>query len=183
MSSQLPFIEKKVEAVANKPDEAWRACLLRAGTLRPSYGSNHAAVITVDRAASRSLEFAKRCCMRDIHEVLRRKRSKYAQLAKEIELLEDVAAKLRAVAPLLADSDEDENLLVEMEEEGPKPARAMSAVPAAEDILAAHLMPEKVAPNTSPASSAWVNVAPLASPQASSDSSPAPARPMSPRWP
>jgi hypothetical protein len=57
--------------------------------------------------------------MKDIHEVLRRKQAKYAQLTKQIEMLQQAADKLREVAPLLAENDEDENLvLAEVEEEG-----------------------------------------------------------------
>ena len=36
--------------------------------------------------------------MKDIHEVLRHKQAKYAQLAKQIELLQQAAEKLREVA-------------------------------------------------------------------------------------
>jgi hypothetical protein len=57
--------------------------------------------------------------MKDIHEVLRRKQAKYAQLTKQIEMLQQAADKLREVAPLLAENDEDENpVLAEAEEEG-----------------------------------------------------------------
>jgi len=40
--------------------------------------------------------------MKDIHEVLRQKQAKYAQLGKQIEMLQQAAEKLREVAPLLA---------------------------------------------------------------------------------
>jgi len=43
--------------------------------------------------------------MKDIHEVLRRKQAKYAQLAKQIEALQQAAEKLREVAPLLAENE------------------------------------------------------------------------------
>jgi hypothetical protein len=46
--------------------------------------------------------------MKDIHEVLRRKQAKYAQLGKQIEMLQQAAEKLREVAPLLADTEEDD---------------------------------------------------------------------------
>lgn len=78
--------------------------------------------------------------MKDIHEVLRRKQAKFAQLTKQIEALQQAAEKLREVAPLLAESDEEEStVLAEVEEQGmaaraaspaggaaaaPKPARA-----------------------------------------------------------
>jgi hypothetical protein len=56
--------------------------------------------------------------MKDIHEVLRRKQAKYAQLAKQIEALQNAAEKLREVAPLLAENDEDDNgVLAEMDDE------------------------------------------------------------------
>jgi hypothetical protein len=46
--------------------------------------------------------------MKDIHEVLRQKQAKYAQLGKQIEMLQQAAEKLREVAPLLAESDSEE---------------------------------------------------------------------------
>ena len=47
--------------------------------------------------------------MKDIHEVLRQKQTKYAQLGKQIEMLQQAAEKLREVAPLLAENDDDDN--------------------------------------------------------------------------
>lgn len=57
--------------------------------------------------------------MKDIEEVLRRKRSQFEQLRKQIDLLQEAADKLRAVAPLLADSEseEDGTILTEVEED------------------------------------------------------------------
>ena len=56
--------------------------------------------------------------MKDIHEVLRRKQAKYAQLAKQIEALQQAAEKLREVAPLLAENDDDDTaVLAEVEEQ------------------------------------------------------------------
>ena len=56
--------------------------------------------------------------MKDIHEVLRRKQARYAQLAKQIEALQQAAEKLREVAPLLTDNEEDDNVvLAEMDDE------------------------------------------------------------------
>jgi uncharacterized protein YlxW (UPF0749 family) len=56
--------------------------------------------------------------MKDIHEVLRQKQAKYAQLAKQIEALQQAAEKLREVAPLLAESEEDDSaVLAEMDEQ------------------------------------------------------------------
>jgi hypothetical protein len=80
--------------------------------------------------------------MKDIHEVLRRKQAKYAQLGKQIEMLQGAAEKLREVAPLLAESDDDDSaVLAEIDDQpaakaaaapagstaaAPKPARAMA---------------------------------------------------------
>ena len=56
--------------------------------------------------------------MKDIHEVLRRKQAKYAQLGKQIEMLQQAAEKLREVAPMLAENEEDDSaVLTEMEEQ------------------------------------------------------------------
>jgi hypothetical protein len=75
--------------------------------------------------------------MKDIHEVLRRKQAQYAQLAKQIEALQVAADKLREVAPLLSDSEEEgANLVLEESGEesraiGAKAAAAPSQAPAA----------------------------------------------------
>ena len=50
--------------------------------------------------------------MKDIHEVLRQKQAKYAQLGKQIEMLQQADEKLREVAPLLAESDEEDNVVL-----------------------------------------------------------------------
>ena len=57
--------------------------------------------------------------MKDIHEVLRRKQAQYAQLGKQIEMLQQAAEKLREVAPLLAESEteDDSAVLAEVDEE------------------------------------------------------------------
>jgi hypothetical protein len=69
--------------------------------------------------------------MKDIHEVLRRKQAKYAQLAKQIEALQQAAEKLREVAPLLAENEEDDNVvLAEMDDDStqsPAAAKASAA--------------------------------------------------------
>ena len=66
--------------------------------------------------------------MKDIHEVLRRKQAKYAQLTRQIEALQQAAEKLREVAPLLAESEEEESsVLAEVEEGSSMAARAGSA--------------------------------------------------------
>jgi hypothetical protein len=57
--------------------------------------------------------------MKDIHEVLRRKQAQFAQLGKQIEMLQQAAEKLREVAPLLAENDneEDSAVLAEVDED------------------------------------------------------------------
>ena len=47
--------------------------------------------------------------MKDIHEVLRNKQAKYAQLGRQIEMLQQAAETLREIAPLLAENDDDES--------------------------------------------------------------------------
>jgi hypothetical protein len=63
--------------------------------------------------------------MKDIHEVLRQKQGKYAQLGKQIEMLQQAAEKLREVAPLLAENEDDDNSVL-MEDEAPN-TEAMAA--------------------------------------------------------
>jgi hypothetical protein len=66
--------------------------------------------------------------MKDIHEVLRRKQAKYAQLGKQIEMLQQAAEKLREVASLLAENDDDDAaVLAELDEPTPPVARAAAA--------------------------------------------------------
>ena len=65
--------------------------------------------------------------MKDIHEVLRRKQAKYAQLGKQIEMLQQAAEKLREVAPLLAENDEDDSAILADDEPTPTVARAAVA--------------------------------------------------------
>ncbi len=63
--------------------------------------------------------------MKDIHEVLRRKQAKYQQLGKQIEMLQQAAEKLREVAPLLAESDDDDTaVLTEIDEPNAMAAKA-----------------------------------------------------------
>jgi len=63
--------------------------------------------------------------MKDIHEVLRRKQAQHALLGKQIEMLQQAADKLREVAPLLAENDEEETaVLTEVNEENSKSAAA-----------------------------------------------------------
>lgn len=66
--------------------------------------------------------------MKDIHEVLRLKQARYAQLAKQIEMLQQAAEKLREVAPLLAEIDDDDAaVLSEVDEQPSMPVKAASA--------------------------------------------------------
>ena len=66
--------------------------------------------------------------MKDIHEVLRQKQAKYAQLGKQIEMLQQAAEKLREVAPLLAESDEEDNVvLADVDDAGTAEALAAKA--------------------------------------------------------
>jgi len=66
--------------------------------------------------------------MKDIHEVLRRKQARYAQLAKQIEMLQQAAEKLREVAPLLAEIEgDDAAVLSEVDEQPSTTAKAASA--------------------------------------------------------
>jgi hypothetical protein len=65
--------------------------------------------------------------MKDIHEVLRQKQAKYAQLGKQIEMLQQAAEKLREVAPLLAESDEEDNVVLADVDEAVSQADAMAA--------------------------------------------------------
>ena len=68
--------------------------------------------------------------MKDIHEVLRRKQAKYAQLSKQIEALQQAAEKLREVAPLLAESEEEEStVLAEVEEQDSSMAARAGSAP------------------------------------------------------
>ena len=69
--------------------------------------------------------------MKDIHEVLRQKQTKYAQLGKQIEMLQQAAEKLREVAPLLAENDDEDNaVLMEVDEAPGSDASAAKAAAA-----------------------------------------------------
>jgi indole-3-glycerol phosphate synthase len=65
--------------------------------------------------------------MKDIHEVLRQKQAKYAQLGKQIEMLQQAAEKLREVAPLLAENDDEENSVLAEVDEASSPTDSMAA--------------------------------------------------------
>lgn len=76
--------------------------------------------------------------MKDIHEVLRRKQAKYAQLGRQIEALQQAAEKLREVAPLLAENDEDDTaILAEVDGPNTMAASAVAAPPAGSHAAAA----------------------------------------------
>jgi type IV secretory pathway VirD2 relaxase len=74
--------------------------------------------------------------MKDIHEVLRRKQAQYAQLGKQIEMLQQAAEKLREVAPLLAETDaeDDSAVLAEVDDEN---SNSMTARAGAQSTTAA----------------------------------------------
>jgi hypothetical protein len=74
--------------------------------------------------------------MKDIHEVLRRKQAQFAQLGKQIELLQQAAEKLREVAPLLAENDNEDDsvVLAEVDDEN---SNAMAAKASAQSSPAA----------------------------------------------
>jgi hypothetical protein len=65
--------------------------------------------------------------MKDIHEVLRQKQAKYAQLGKQIEMLQQAAEKLREVAPLLAENDDEDNVVLAETDEASMQGDAMAA--------------------------------------------------------
>jgi epoxyqueuosine reductase QueG len=65
--------------------------------------------------------------MKDIHEVLRQKQAKYAQLGKQIEMLQQAAEKLREVAPLLAENDDEDNAVLSEVDEASTQDEAMAA--------------------------------------------------------
>jgi hypothetical protein len=65
--------------------------------------------------------------MKDIHEVLRQKQTKYAQLGKQIEMLQQAAEKLREVAPLLAENDDEDNAVLMEGDDASTPSDAMAA--------------------------------------------------------
>jgi len=73
--------------------------------------------------------------MKDIHEVLRRKQAQYTQLGKQIEMLQQAAEKLREVAPLLAETDveDDSAVLAEVDDEN---SNAMAAKASAQSAPA-----------------------------------------------
>jgi hypothetical protein len=68
--------------------------------------------------------------MKDIFEVIRNKQAQQAKIAKEIELLQEAANKLREVAHLMGDSAEDDgSVLGEDEAPNAMAANASGAKP------------------------------------------------------
>jgi indole-3-glycerol phosphate synthase len=65
--------------------------------------------------------------MKDIHEVLRQKQTKYAQLGKQIEMLQQAAEKLREVAPLLAENDDEDNAVLMEGDDASPSSESMAA--------------------------------------------------------
>ena len=65
--------------------------------------------------------------MKDIHEVLRQKQARYAQLGKQIEMLQQAAEKLREVAPLLAENDDEDNVVLAEVDDATTQTDAMAA--------------------------------------------------------
>ena len=65
--------------------------------------------------------------MKDIHEVLRQKQAKYAQLGKQIEMLQQAAEKLREVAPLLAENEDEDNAVLAEVDDSSSQSDAMAA--------------------------------------------------------
>jgi hypothetical protein len=93
--------------------------------------------------------------MKDIHEVLRRKQAKYAQLGKQIEMLQQVADKLREVAPLLAENDDDESAILAEVDELSTPAPAAAPTPRAAATAASSGQQSAPKPATRTVSPRW----------------------------
>jgi hypothetical protein len=83
--------------------------------------------------------------MKDINEVLRRKQAQYAQLGKQIDMLQAAADKLREVASLLAENEADDEsaVLSEMDEEN---SNAMAAKAGGNPARVVVSQPERRAP-------------------------------------
>jgi hypothetical protein len=82
--------------------------------------------------------------MKDIHEVLRRKQARYAQLAKQIEMLQQAAEKLREVAPLLTENDDDDSaILAEVDDDIVQPSAMAATASATSTTQAAPAKPAR----------------------------------------
>lgn len=84
--------------------------------------------------------------MKDIHEVLRQKQARYAQLGKQIEMLQQAAEKLREVAPLLAENDDEDNAVLAEVDETSSQGDAMAAKAGASSATAAPKQSRPMAP-------------------------------------
>ena len=65
--------------------------------------------------------------MQQIRQVIQRKQAQVAQLSKEIELLQQAEEKLREIAPLLAEGEDEDGSLLAEEEEPAQPVTAAAA--------------------------------------------------------
>jgi hypothetical protein len=81
--------------------------------------------------------------MKDIHEVLRQKQAKYAQLGKQIEMLQQAAEKLREVAPLLAENDDADNSVLAEVDDATSQSDAMAAKAGASSSTGASSKPSR----------------------------------------
>jgi TolA-binding protein len=110
--------------------------LIRLLTLPRVTGVTGTRGFAVDLAPIQTYIQAQGVAMKDIHEVLRRKQAQHAQLGKQIEMLQQAAEKLREVAPLLADNEneDDSAVLAEVDEEN---SGAMAAKAGAQSSTAA----------------------------------------------
>jgi hypothetical protein len=81
--------------------------------------------------------------MKDIHEVLRQKQAKYAQLGKQIEMLQQAAEKLREVAPLLAENDDADNSVLAEVDDATSQSDAMAAKAGASSNAGASSKPSR----------------------------------------
>ena len=81
--------------------------------------------------------------MKDIHEVLRQKQARYAQLGKQIEMLQQAAEKLREVAPLLAENDDEDNSVLAVADDLSAQPDAMAAKAGASSNPAAASKPAR----------------------------------------
>ncbi|HUO25854.1 MAG TPA: hypothetical protein VMU61_09310 [Candidatus Aquilonibacter sp.] len=84
--------------------------------------------------------------MKDIHEVLRQKQARYAQLGKQIEMLQQAAEKLREVAPLLAENDDEDNTVLTEVDETSSQQDAMAAKAGASPAASASKQSRPTAP-------------------------------------
>lgn len=110
------------------------------------YSGNPSSPITGLTCVALLLEFAQGGGMKDIHEVLRHKQAKYAQLGKQIEMLQQAAEKLREVAPLLAENDEDDSAILGDTDEPTTSVARATAAPAVSQPSAAKPFVRGVAP-------------------------------------